>query len=89
MTARHHEPYMPQAEKEVDSVAELASQIHDLLIETAAKVADDDGESRGLLLALGELSTAERQMWEARQHLADHRALELYHEALESRRVAS
>ena len=70
-------PYLSQAEDELEHVQELGAQLHTLVVETAARVAANDGASRYLLHALDELTTAERAVWRAVKALTEQRAAEL------------
>ena len=70
-------PYVAQAEEELEHVQELGDQLHSLVVETAGRVAADDGASLNLLRALNDLTTAERKLWRAAHALIDERAAEL------------
>ena len=72
-------PYMGQATREMSYTDEIGAQLAELVIETARRVAADDGESRYLFLALDALTTAERAFWRAQESLVDQRAAELWH----------
>jgi hypothetical protein len=73
-------PYTMVAEQEAkqQGVAEISDRVHALLVQQAARVAEDGGESMPALEALKALAAAHKHMERAVDALTEQRATELW-----------
>ena len=72
-------PYIGQAEQELDELQETGRALAELVVDTARRLAEDEGNSLPLCEALDHLTTAERRFWRGLTQLVEQRAWELWH----------
>lgn len=80
MTAAALRPFVIQAEREVGidgGLYDVRDRLHDLILETARRTADNRGECLYLMHALNHLTEAHSRFGEAVEALLDARAAEL------------
>lgn len=81
MTAAALRPFVIQAEREVGidgGLYDVRDRLYYLILETARRVVDNDGESLALMQALNHLTEAHSRFGEAVEALLDARAAELF-----------
>lgn len=80
MTRAALRPFIIEAERDVgfdQGLYDIRDQLHDLTVDLARRVADDDGSCLYLLRALNHITEAHRRFIEGVTALIDRRAAEL------------
>lgn len=74
-------PYIQDAEQELSPLEQIRDQLYDVLLDTARRVVENNGESAYLLDALRAASNGHHQATQMLRHLTDQRAAEMWFDA--------